>query len=170
MPDASQLPNRCFCSLRAHSSLLFLMPEFLLETHPSGYFLSTDPARLDITAIHRWLSEESYWARNIPRATMERAIANSLNFGLYAPDGQLAGFCRVVTDRATFAWLCDVFVLPAHRGHGLSKWLVRQMLAHPDLQNLRRHLLAGAHCSKGDGPQTIAHGKNPFEISGHVPA
>ena len=118
------------------------MSAFLPETHPTGYTLSTDPARLDVTAIHRWLSEESYWARNISRATVERAIANSLNFGLYAPDGQLAGFCRVVTDRATFAWLCDVFVLPAHRGHGLAKWLVRQMLAHPDLQNLRRHLLA----------------------------
>ena len=118
------------------------MSAFLPETHPTGYTLSTDPVRLDVTAIHRWLSEQSYWARNIPRATVERAITNSLNFGLYAPNGQLAGFCRVVTDRATFAWLCDVFVLPAHRGHGLAKWLVRQMLAHPDLQNLRRHLLA----------------------------
>ena len=117
------------------------MPEFFAAAHPSGYTLSTDPARLDITAIHRWLSEESYWAKNIPRATVERAIAHSLNFGIYAPDGQLAGFCRVVTDRATFAWLCDVFVLPAHRGHGLSKWLVQQMQRHPDLQNLRRHLL-----------------------------
>ena len=73
---------------------------------------------------------------------MERAIAHSLCFGIYAPDGQQAAFCRVVTDRATFAWLCDVFVLPEHRGRGLSKWLVKQMLAHPDLQNLRRHLLA----------------------------
>ena len=118
------------------------MSDFLTETNPTGYSISTDPARLDVTAIHRWLSEESYWARHIPRATMERAIANSLNFGLYAPDGRQAGFCRVVTDRATFAWLCDVFVLPEHQGHGLAKWLVRTMLAHPDLQNLRRHLLA----------------------------
>ena len=117
------------------------MPEFLPPPHPAGYLLSTDPARLDVTAIHRWLSEESYWARGIPRATVERALANSLNFGLYAPDGQQAGFARVVTDRATFAWLCDVFVLPAHRGRGLSKYLVQQLLAHPDLQNLRRHLL-----------------------------
>ena len=118
------------------------MPDFFTETHPSGYFLSTDPARLDVAVVHRWLNEESYWARHIPRATVERAIANSLNFGLYAPDSHQAGFCRVVTDRATFAWLCDVFVLPKHRGRGLSKWLVQQMLAHPDLQNLRRHLLA----------------------------
>ena len=118
------------------------MPVFFAATHTSGYTLSTDPARLDITAIHRWLSEDSYWAKNIPRATVERAIANSLCFGIYAPDGELAAFCRVVTDRATFAWLCDVFVLPAHRGRGLSKWLVQQMQRHPDLQNLRRHLLA----------------------------
>jgi GNAT superfamily N-acetyltransferase len=118
------------------------MPDFLTETRPDGYSLSTDPARLDVAAIHRWLSEESYWAKHIPRATVERAIANSLNFGLYATGGAQAGFCRVVTDRATFAWLCDVFVLPEHRGRGLSKWLVSQVLAHPDLQNLRRHLLA----------------------------
>jgi GNAT superfamily N-acetyltransferase len=106
------------------------------------YLISTDPARLDVATIHRYLSEDSYWAQHIPLATMERAIAHSLCFGAYAPDGALAGFCRVVTDRATFAWLCDVFVLPAHRGHGLGKQLVRTMLAHPDLQNLRRHLLA----------------------------
>ena len=118
------------------------MSDFLTATHPSGYALSTDPARLDVTAIHRWLSEESYWAKHIPRTTVARAIAHSLNFGLYAPNGHQAGFCRVVTDRATFAWLCDVFVLPEHRGQGLSKWLVQQVLAHPELQNLRRHLLA----------------------------
>ena len=106
------------------------------------YSLSTDPARLDVAAVHRYLSEESYWARHIPLATVERAVANSLCFGAYAPDGTQAGFARVVTDRATFAWLCDVFVLPAHRGHGLGKQLVTTMLAHPDLQNLRRHLLA----------------------------
>ncbi|MBD2769754.1 GNAT family N-acetyltransferase [Hymenobacter sp. BT664] len=118
------------------------MSAAITETHPQGYLLSTDPARLDVAVIHGWLSGESYWARHIPLATVERAIANSLNFGLYAPDGRQAGFCRVVTDRATFAWLCDVFVLPEFRGHGLAKWLVERVLAHPDLQNLRRHLLA----------------------------
>ncbi|HEX8330596.1 MAG TPA: GNAT family N-acetyltransferase [Hymenobacter sp.] len=118
------------------------MPAFYTQTHPAGYTLSTDPGRLDVAAIHRWLSEESYWAKHIQRATVERAIANSLPFGLYAPDGRQAAFCRVVTDRATFAWLCDVFVLPEYRDQGLSKWLVQQMLAHPDLQGLRRHLLA----------------------------
>ncbi|TPG64434.1 GNAT family N-acetyltransferase [Hymenobacter nivis] len=106
------------------------------------FTISTDPARLDVAAVHRYLSEESYWARHIPYETVARALANSLCFGAYAPDGRLAGFARVVTDRATFAWLCDVFVLPEFRGRGLSKQLVGTVLAHPDLQNLRRHLLA----------------------------
>jgi GNAT superfamily N-acetyltransferase len=108
----------------------------------SPFTISTDPARLDVAAVHRYLSEESYWARHIPYATVARALANSLCFGAYTADGRLAGFARVVTDRATFAWLCDVFVLPEFRGQGLSKQLVSTVLAHPDLQNLRRHLLA----------------------------
>ncbi|UOG74402.1 GNAT family N-acetyltransferase [Hymenobacter tibetensis] len=110
--------------------------------HPKQFRISTDPAQLDVGAIHRYLAEDSYWAKNIPLETVTRALANSLNFGLYAPDGQQAGFARVVTDRATFAWLCDVFVLPAYRGHGLSKWLMRVVWAHPELQGLRRQLLA----------------------------
>jgi GNAT superfamily N-acetyltransferase len=110
--------------------------------HPKQFRISTDPAQLDVGAIHRYLAEDSYWAKNIPLETVTRALANSLNFGLYAPDGQQAGFARVVTDRATFAWLCDVFVLPAYRGHGLSKWLMHVVWAHPELQGLRRQLLA----------------------------
>ncbi|SHI73157.1 N-acetylglutamate synthase, GNAT family [Hymenobacter daecheongensis DSM 21074] len=110
--------------------------------HPQGFTLSTDPARLDVAAIHAYLAQESYWAKGIPRETVERAIAHSLNFGLYAPDGRLAGFARVVTDTATFAWLCDVFVLPEFRGRSLSKWLMAQVWAHPELQGLRRRLLA----------------------------
>ncbi len=107
-----------------------------------GFTISTDPARLDVAAVHRYLSEDSYWARRIPYETVAKALANSLNFGLYAPDGRQAGFARVITDRATFAWLCDVFVLPEFRGQGLSKALVSTVLAHPELQGLRRHLLA----------------------------
>ena len=117
------------------------MASFLTATNPAGFVLSTDPARLDVAVIHRWLSEESYWARHIPRATVERSIAHSLNFGVYAPDGRLAGYARIISDYTTFAWLCDVFVLAEHRGHGLSKWLMEQMLAHPDLQGLRRYML-----------------------------
>ncbi|AHJ99284.1 GNAT family N-acetyltransferase [Hymenobacter swuensis] len=106
------------------------------------FTVSTDPARLDIALIHHYLAHDSYWALNIPLETVQRAIAHSLNFGLYAPDGRQAGFARVVTDKATFAWLCDVFVLPEFRGRGLSKQLMQEVWSHPELQGLRRHLLA----------------------------
>ncbi len=105
------------------------------------YEISTEPARLDFDAIHRYLSEDSYWARGISREVVERSIAGSLPFGLYR-GGDLAGFARAVTDRATFAYLGDVFVLPAHRGHGLGVWLVETVLSHPDLQGLRGFMLA----------------------------
>jgi GNAT superfamily N-acetyltransferase len=107
-----------------------------------GYEISTDPARLDLDVIHRFLSEDAYWSPGVARDVVERALANSLCFGLFAPDGGQAGFARAVTDRATFAYLADVFVLPAHRGRGLGVWLVETMLAHPDLQGLRRIELA----------------------------
>lgn len=110
---------------------------------PEGYEISTAPARLDLPAIHRYLSEESYWARGIPQTVMERSLQNSLCFGLYHQGAQ-AGFARVVTDYATFALLADVFVLPAHRGQGLSKRLVEAVTTHPDLQGLRRWLLVTA--------------------------
>ncbi|HRI20592.1 MAG TPA: GNAT family N-acetyltransferase, partial [Panacibacter sp.] len=93
--------------------------------------------KLDIDVIHRYLSEESYWATGIPRDVVEKSIANSLCFGLYC-NGKQAGFARLITDRATFAYLGDVFVLAAHRGNGLSKWLMQTIHAHPELQNLRR--------------------------------
>ena len=110
---------------------------------PGGWEISTDPARLDLDLVHAVL-RDSYWARGIPRDTLERAIANSLCFGLYAPGGAQAGFARVVTDRATYAYLADVFVVEAHRGHGLGVWLVRSVLEHADLQALRRVALATA--------------------------
>lgn len=102
--------------------------------------LSTDKARLDIDLIHNFLSG-TYWAAGIPRQVVEKAIANSLCFGLYRQQDQV-GFARVISDLATFAYLADVFILPEFRGRGLSKWLVREILAHPDLQGLRRFLLA----------------------------
>lgn len=107
-----------------------------------GYEISTDRERLDLDVVHPYLSEEAYWSPGVARAVVERAVANSLCFGLYAPDGAQAGFARAVTDRATFAYLGDVFVLAAHRGRGLGVWLVETMLAHPDLQGLRRIELA----------------------------
>lgn len=102
--------------------------------------ISTDPARLDLDVIHRYLSEESFWAAGIPRDTLERAIAGSLCFGVY-DGGKQVGFARVVTDAATFAYLCDVFVLKAYRGRGLSKWLMECVIAHPSLHGLRRFVL-----------------------------
>ena len=106
-----------------------------------GYTISDDPARVDVEAVHRYLSEESYWARGVPRDVVERSVAGSIPFGLYAPGGSLAGFARVVTDRATYGYLADVFVLDAHRGRGLGVWLVEVVLGHPELQGLRRWVL-----------------------------
>jgi GNAT superfamily N-acetyltransferase len=108
-----------------------------------AYEISSDPARLDIDLIHRFLSEESYWAKGRDRAIVERSIANSIPFGLYL-DGRQVGFARVVTDRATFAWLADVFVLPEHRGRGIGKRLVETVLTHPELQGMKRWLLGTA--------------------------
>ncbi len=104
------------------------------------YRVSTDPKRLDLDVIHGCLSR-SYWAEGIPREIVDRSIRNSLCFGLLDDDRQV-GFARVVTDRATYAYLADVFVLESHRGRGLSKWLLECVLAHPDLQGLRRWQLA----------------------------
>ena len=109
----------------------------------NGYEISTDPARLDLDVIHGFL-RSAYWSPGVPRPVVETAIRNSLPFGLYAPDGAQAGFARAVTDRAVFAYLADVFVLDAHRGKGLGVWLVETVLAHPDLQGLRRISLATA--------------------------
>ena len=101
-----------------------------------GYELSTDPQRLDRRAIHDFL-RTSYWARGVELDVVNRAIDNSLPFGLYAADGAQAGFARVVTDRARFAWLADVFVLSEHREQGLGVWLVGTALSHPDIDGLR---------------------------------
>jgi GNAT superfamily N-acetyltransferase len=106
----------------------------------SDYEISSDRARLDIGAIHAFLTQ-SYWSPGIPRATVERAIANSLCFGAFQQGAQV-GFARVVTDRTTFAYLCDVYVLEEHRGRGLAQQLMTRVVEHPDLQGLRRILLA----------------------------
>jgi GNAT superfamily N-acetyltransferase len=103
--------------------------------------ISTDKDRLDMELIHRFLSAEAYWSHGIPRATVERAIAGSLCFGGYLGGRQVA-FARVVTDGATFGYFADVFVLPEHRGQGHAKALVAAVMAHPQLQGLRRFSLA----------------------------
>jgi GNAT superfamily N-acetyltransferase len=108
-----------------------------------GYVISTDPERLDLEAIHAFL-RTAYWSPNVPRDVVERSIAHSLNFGLYDEDGAQVGFARVVTDRAAFGYLADVYVLEPHRGRGLGRWLVETVLAHPDLRGLRRIVLGTA--------------------------
>jgi GNAT superfamily N-acetyltransferase len=116
-------------------------PDAPFTRRRGAYEVSTDRARLDLDVIHGFLAG-AYWSQGIPRATVERAVAGSLPFGLYAADGAQAGFARVVTDAATFAYLADVFVLPAHRGAGCGRFLVASVLLHPALQGLRRFLLA----------------------------
>ncbi|MCZ7430359.1 GNAT family N-acetyltransferase [Streptomyces sp. WMMC1477] len=110
-----------------------------------GYEISTDPARLDVERLHHWLSTDAYWALGRSREQQERAIAASLNFGVYATaDGRQIGYARVVTDRATFAWLCDVYVDRAVRGTGVGGALVEAVCAELEPDGLRRILLATA--------------------------
>jgi GNAT superfamily N-acetyltransferase len=104
------------------------------------YEISTDPARVDARMVHDFLTR-SYWARGIPLETVQRSILGSLCFGIYQADRQV-GFARVITDQATFAYLADVFVVEPFRGRGLSKWLMECIIGHPDLQGLRRWMLA----------------------------
>lgn len=105
------------------------------------YSISTDRARLDLEVIHDYLSKESYWAKGRSIETIRRSIENSVAFGVYKGT-ELVGFARVITDYATFAWLADVFIVDSARGHGLGKWLVEVILAHPELQGFRRWVLA----------------------------
>jgi GNAT superfamily N-acetyltransferase len=113
-----------------------------MEVTWGEYTVSTDPARLDLGMVHGYLTV-SYWAGGIPAGTVRRSVENSLCFGLYHGPSQV-GFARVVTDRATFAYLCDVFILEGHRGRRLGRWLIETVRGHPDLQGLRRWVLVTA--------------------------
>lgn len=108
-----------------------------------GFSISTDQDLLDFDLIYQFLDRDSYWAQGIPIEKLRMAIRNSLCFGVYYQQEQV-GFARVITDKATFAYLADVFILPAYRKNGLSKWLIQTIKAHPDLQGLRRWSLATA--------------------------
>ncbi|HEY0050456.1 MAG TPA: GNAT family N-acetyltransferase [Pyrinomonadaceae bacterium] len=111
------------------------------EWQNGEFIISTESARLQPEAIHKFLTEESYWARERTREQTATAIKNSLPFGVYKGENQI-GFARVVTDYATFAYLGDVYILEQYRGRGLSKWLMETIVNHPDLQNFRRWILA----------------------------
>ncbi|MGA2112510.1 MAG: GNAT family N-acetyltransferase [Anaerolineales bacterium] len=112
------------------------------ERQRGEYVLSSDKAKLDIGTIHRYLAGSSYWAKGRSLQTMAIGIEHSLCFGLYAASGAQVGFARVVTDQATFAWICDVFVLEPHRGKGLGKWLVQTIVGQLELMNPKRMVLA----------------------------
>lgn len=111
-----------------------------MEISENGFIFSDDTNLIDVTAVHRYLSEESYWAKNIPLGTVKTSIDNSLCFGIYK-DTKQVGFARWVTDKATFAYLCDVYIEQDFRGLGLSKKLMSFMMFHSDLQGLRTYFL-----------------------------
>jgi GNAT superfamily N-acetyltransferase len=115
------------------------MPQ-LLETHREQFTISTDPSRLDVSAITDMLSR-AYWAEGRSSEMISRYLQYSLTFGLYDSSRQI-GIARVVSDYTTFAWLCDVFIHEDYRGQGLGKWLIETVHSHPDLQGLRRWMLA----------------------------
>jgi len=110
---------------------------------PDGYVADDDAGRLDLDVIHGFL-RTAYWSAGVPRKVVERSLVNSLVVGLYTPGGTQVGMARAITDRATFAWIADVFVLPEHRGGGRGTFVVSSLLGHPDLQGLRRVMLATA--------------------------
>jgi GNAT superfamily N-acetyltransferase len=122
-----------------------------LSTSPSQTLPDCDPsivytcelARIDLNRVHDWIARKSYWAGQMPRAVFDRAVAASLCFAALKAAATV-GFCRVITDRATFAYVADVFVDPTQRGQGIGKGLMRAVTAHPDLQDLRRWLLVTA--------------------------
>jgi len=111
-------------------------------TYDDGVAISDDLARFDFDRAYGWISGESYWAQGIPAPTFRKAVEGSLTVGAYTADGTMAAMARVVTDRATFGWICDVFVDEAHRATGLGKRLMAYLKAHPDLQGFRRLHLA----------------------------
>ena len=144
------------------------------EVRQNGFCISTDKSKLDVSVIHDYLCNESYWAKNIPAEIVQRSIEGSCCFGLYAEENSTTkqiGFARVVTDYATFGYLADVFIVEQYRGSGLSKWLMKTIMNCPDLQGLRRWLLAtkdahGLYLQFGfsplDKPERIM-GFKPFE-------
>jgi GNAT superfamily N-acetyltransferase len=136
------------------------------EWRRDGFTVSTDRSKLDRKAIHKFLAG-SYWATGIPRDVVDRSIEGSLCFGVFESDRQV-GFARVITDSATFAYLADVFVLESHRGRGLAAWLMECILAHPELQGLRRWMLVtrDAHpLYRKSGFRDLAHPERIMEMT-----
>ncbi|MGW3010162.1 GNAT family N-acetyltransferase [Streptomyces sp. NPDC001219] len=114
----------------------------MITRREDGYEVDTDPDRLDVGLVHHWLSTDAFWALGRSRETVEQSISGSLNFGLYDDSGAQVAYARVVTDRATFAWLCDVYVAPTHRGRGLGTWLAEAVRDRLAPYRLKRTLLS----------------------------
>lgn len=115
----------------------------MVEYERGKYIISTDKDRLDVDAVHQFLSTQAYWALNRPIEIVKATIENSICFGVYEEEAKKQiGFARVVTDYATFAWVCDVFIIPEYRSRGLGKWLVECIVNYPELTSLRRIVLA----------------------------
>jgi N-acetylglutamate synthase-like GNAT family acetyltransferase len=128
----------------------------IVNYQKDAFSISTDKSKLQLDIVQDYLANRSYWAQGIPMEIVQRSVENSIAFGVYLEDKQI-GFCRVTSDLSTFAYLADVFILEEYRGNGLSKWLMECVLAHPDLQNLRRWVLAtydahGLYTQFGFGP------------------
>ncbi|GGB18037.1 GNAT family N-acetyltransferase [Puia dinghuensis] len=139
-----------------------------MKVYQDGFCISTDFDKLNLRAIHHFLSTEAYWCLNIPFEKVKKAAENSLNFGLYDPRGQQIGYARVISDRSTIAYLGDVYVLPEFRGRGLSKWLIGTVMQHPELQGLRRWILltGDAHgLYRQFGWAAIAHPERWMEVT-----
>ncbi|HJQ70033.1 MAG TPA: GNAT family N-acetyltransferase [Blastocatellia bacterium] len=132
------------------------------EWRREGYLISTDKRLMDVAVIHGYLTR-SYWAAGVPLDVVERSIEHSLAFGLYEGERQV-GFARVITDRATFAYLADVFILEEFRGRGLGLWLIEAVMSHPDLQGLRRWMLVTRDAHGLYRKSGFADLKNPESI------
>jgi len=166
-PKNGGLPDVELQSIPEDPGYLYKKP--VMTWQKNSFSIYTDPEKMDIPYIHRYLSEESYWARNIPLETVRRSIAGSLCFGVFEGEKQV-GFARVMTDKATFGYLADVFIDERYRGLGLSKWMMESIMAHPDLQGFRSWMLAtrdahGLYAQFGfgglDEPQLFMRKSNP---------
>lgn len=143
-------------------------------TGPDGFEADDDAARIDVEVVHGFLTT-SYWAKGISRALVARSVEGSLNVGVYTSDGAMVAFARAVTDRATFAWIADVFVVEAQRGHGLGRFVVSTLLDHPELAGVRSLMLATADAhelyrtygfSEPEAGRIMVIRKDPAEVYG----
>lgn len=131
-----------------------------IEVKRESFTISSDPKLLNVDFVHKFLREESYWAKNIPREVVQKSIDHALCYGVYE-EGRQVGFARVITDYSTVAYLSDIFIIESYRGKGLSKWLVEVIMSHPELQHLRRWMLLTLDAHDLYRKFGFEHPKNP---------